>query len=97
MYHNLGYNKGIKRKEIEIMLEGKEVTKYFEDHPESVKALEGIQCQYKFPETFEPDEQLYRPITQDDIRFISFEGWEGQPGVYAWYYPLGVPHYCRIG
>ena len=79
------------------MLEGKEVTKYFEDHPESVKALEGIQCQYKFPETFEPDEQLYRPITRDDIRFISFEGWDGESGVFAWYYPLGVPHYCRIG
>lgn len=79
------------------MLEGEQVTKYFEDHPDAAEALKKHKYQYKFPETFEPDEQLYRPITQDDIRFISFEGWEGQPGVYAWYYPLGVPHYCRIG
>ena len=79
------------------MLEGEAVKKYFKDHPEAVKALEGIHYQYKFPETFEPDEEIYRAVTIEDIRFISFEGWEGQSGVFAWFYPLGVPHYCRIG
>lgn len=79
------------------MLEGEVVKKYFEDHPEAIKALEGIRVQYKFPETFEPDEEIYRPVTVDDIRFISFEGWEGQKGVFAWFYPLGVPNYCKIG
>lgn len=79
------------------MLEGEQVTKYFKDHPESVKALEKYKYQFKFPETFEPGEEIYRPLTTEDIHFISFEGWEGQKGVFAWYYPMGVPTYCRIG
>lgn len=78
------------------MLKGKEVKKYFEEHPECVKKLEGIKFQYKFPVTHEPNEEIYRPLTVEDISYISFEGWEGQKGVFAWYYPCGVPHYTQI-
>ena len=70
------------------MLEGKAVKEYFKKHPESLKAIENIQ--------FQEEEDIYRALTVDDIHFISFEGWEGQKGVFAWFYPCGVPHYCKI-
>lgn len=78
------------------MLEGIQVKEYFEKHPECAEKLKGIRFQYKLPQTFEPDEELYRPLEISDIHFISFEGWEGQKGVFAWYYPCGVPHYAKI-
>lgn len=39
---------------------------------------------------------MYRLLTVDDISFITFEGWQGERGVFAWYYPNGVPHYMKI-
>ena len=71
------------------MLKGKAVKEYFNEHPESLKAIENIQFQ-------EGNEDICRQLTVDDIHFISFEGWEGQKGVFAWFYPCGVPHYCKI-
>ncbi len=78
------------------MLEGEAVKKYFKDHPESVKALDGVRYQFKFPETFEPGEKIYRPLATEDIHFISFEGWNGERGVFAWFYPMGIPHYVKL-
>ncbi len=78
------------------MLEGEQVTKYFSDHPEAVEALKKYKYQFKFPETFEPGEEIYRPLTTEDIHFISFEGWNGECGVFAWFYPMGVPHYVKL-
>ncbi len=69
------------------MIEGKEVQEYFSHHPESVKKLEGL--------TFHDGEHA-RPLEVSDIKYISEQGWEGQPGMYAWYYPQEVPHYTRI-
>lgn len=65
------------------MLKGEEVTKYFEEHPEAVEALKGLKYQFKFPETHEPGEKIYRSVTVEDISFITFEGWEGQKGVFC--------------
>ena len=78
------------------MLKGKAVKEYFKEHPESLKAIENIQFQFKLPSQAEGNEDIYRALTVDDIHFISFEGWEGQKGVFAWFYPCGVPHYCKI-
>ena len=77
------------------MLSGEDVKKYFSEHPECVESLKGVKYQFKFPEN-DPNEEIYRPLQIEDIHFISFEGWEGQKGVFAWYYPLGVPHYIQI-
>ena len=79
------------------MLEGKQVTDYFKKHPEAAEMIKGMMFQYRLPKTFEPDEELYRPLEISDIKYISFEGWEGQKGVFVWYYPCGVPHYTQIG
>ena len=35
-------------------------------------------------------------LSVSDIRYITFEGWFGESGIFAWHYPEGVPHYCRI-
>ena len=78
------------------MLEGKQVLDYFKKHPECAEKLKNIKYQFRHPKTFEPDEELYRPLEVSDISFITFEGWEGQKGVFAWYYPCGVPHYTQI-
>lgn len=78
------------------MLEGKAVKEYFNKHPECLKAIENIQFQSKYPYQAEENEDIYRPLTVNDIQFISFEGWEGQKGVFAWYYPCEIPHCCKI-
>jgi len=78
------------------MLEGKQVLDYFKEHPECAEKLKNIKYQFRHPKTFEPDEELYRSLEVSDISFITFEGWEGQKGVFAWYYPCGVPHYTQI-
>ena len=69
------------------MLQGEEVKKYFNAHPEYAKKLEGIEY---------TDGEIYRPLTVEDIRFITFNGWDGEKGVLAWYFSLGEPHYCKI-
>ena len=79
------------------MLEGIQVKEYFKEHPECADKLKDISVQTKFPHQAKDGEDIYRPLEIDDISFITFEGWEGQKGVFAWYYPLGVPHYCNIG
>ncbi len=78
------------------MLEGKEVKAYFESHPEAVAVIENTEAQV---ECWRPElthDEMYRLLKVDDIRYITFEGWFGEPGVYAWYYPGGVPHYTKI-
>lgn len=78
------------------LITGENVKKYFEEHPEAVEAIQNIEVQTKLDPHL-TKEELYRPLRIEDISLISFEGWEGQKGVFAWYYPLGVPHYTRIG
>lgn len=78
------------------MLEGKEVKDFFESHPDAKKIVENTEAQFVCwrPELSHND--MYRFLTVDDIHYISFEGWFGEPGIFAWYYPGGVPHYLKI-
>lgn len=78
------------------MLEGIEVKKFFETHPDAKKRVENTEAQF---ECWRPElthEDMYRLLTVDDIKYISFEGWFGEKGVFAWYYPGGVPHYMKV-
>lgn len=78
------------------MLEGKAVKEYFETHPEAVQIIENTEAQFRCwrPELTHDD--MYRFLTVDDVSFITFKGWTGERGVFAWYYPNGVPHYIKI-
>ena len=80
------------------MLEGSKVKEYFDEHPECVEALKALEFQTECwrPEFGFDRTKYIRPVTVDDVHYISFEGWFGEPGVFAWYYPCGVPHYARI-
>lgn len=78
------------------MLRGIQVKEYFKEHPECAERLKNISIPLNFPYQNENREVEERPLEVDDIQFITFEGWEGQKGVFAWYYPLGIPHYCKI-
>ena len=73
-----------------------DVKDYFENHPEAVAIIEDFDFQTRLPY---PDDgtPLYRKATVDDVKSISFGGWYGEPGVYAWMYPCGVPTYAWIG
>ena len=76
------------------MIKGAAVKEYFEKHPEAVQMLDGVMYQFRLPG--DSDEPTHRPLTIDDIRYITFEDIEGNPGVFAWFYPCGVPHYISI-
>lgn len=79
------------------MLQGAEVRQYFKDHADAKEIIENTEAQFK---TWQPGlthEEMYRKLTIEDITYITFEGWQGEKGVFAWYYPGGVPHYTRIG
>lgn len=80
------------------MLNGNDVKRYFEEHPECVKEVEEFDFQTELwrPE-FTDESQYYRKATVDDVKRISFGGWFGEPGVFAWMYPCGVPTYLWIG
>ena len=77
------------------MIKGAAVKEYFEKHPEAVPMLDGVMYQIKIPGD-DPDEVIHRPLTVNDIMYISFCDWEGNNGVFAWFYPCGVPHYISI-
>lgn len=79
------------------MLEGKDVQAYFEKHPEAREIVENTEAQFKCWQPGLSHEEMYRLLTIDDIKYISFGGWCGESGVFAWYYPGGVPHYMKIG
>lgn len=74
-----------------------DVKGYFESHPEAVAEIENFDFQQHLPYSGRDDEPLYRKATVDDVKHISFGGWYGEPGVYAWVYPCGVPTYVWIG
>lgn len=79
-----------------MLLEGDQIKKYFADHKEAAAIIENTEAQFK---TWQPElthDEMYRKLTLDDIQYISFEGWQGEKGVFAWYYPCGVPHYIKI-
>lgn len=78
------------------MLEGNDVKAYFENHPEAKNTLEHIEAQFECWRPGLSHEDMYRFLTVEDVRFITFKGWFDEPGVYAWYYPGGVPHYAKI-
>ena len=77
------------------MIEGAAVKEYFDQHPDKAAMLEGVMYQFKLPGD-DPDEVIHRPLTIDDVKYITFEGWYGEPGTYAWFYSCGVPHYTCI-
>lgn len=78
------------------MLEGKEVKAYFENHPEAKATLERTELQFECWRPGLSHNDMYRLLTVEDVRFITFSGWFDEPGVYAWIYPDGVPHYVKI-
>lgn len=73
------------------MLEGKDVSNYFLKHPESVERLNGFKYQ-----TGTGENMTERTLEASDIKYISFKGWNGEAGVFAWYYPNDIPHYIKI-
>lgn len=80
------------------MIEGKAVAEYFEQHPEAKVVVESGEIQFRCwrPE-FEGKRELYwRRMTIADVKYITNGGWFGEKGVFAWYYPEGVPHYMKI-
>lgn len=81
-----------------MLLENESVKEYFEKHPEAVAIVEDFDFQTDCwrPE-FTDESQYYRKATVDDVRRISFGGFCGEPGVFAWMYPCGVPTYVWIG
>lgn len=81
------------------MLEGKAVIDYFEQHPEARAIVENSEIQFRCwqPEFGDNRELYWRKMTVEDVKYISFGGWFGEKGVFAWYYPEGVPHYMKIG
>ena len=79
------------------MLEGKDVQAYFKNHPEAREIIENTEAQFKCWQPGMSHEDMYRMLTVDDVKYISFGGWCGEIGVFAWYYPCGVPHYLKIG
>lgn len=80
-----------------MLLEKDEVRSYFEKHPEAVGIIEDFDFQQRLPYCGNEDEPLYRKATLDDVKRISFGGWYGEPGIFAWMYPCGVPTYTWIG
>lgn len=64
---------------------------FFEDNPEAIKMVEGFDFQTKIGA-----DPCYRKATVDDVKRISCGGWFGEPGIYAWLYPCGVPTYLWI-
>ena len=78
------------------MLEGNEVKAYFENHPEAREVLEHTEAQFECWRPGLTHDEMYRLLTVDDVHFITFGGWFDEPGVFAWYYPGGVPHYLKI-
>lgn len=79
------------------MLQGDQVKEYFEEHPEAKELIECTEVQFKCWQPGLEHKDMYRKLTLDDIVYISFQGWCGEDGTFAWYYPGGVPHYMRIG
>ena len=73
------------------LIKGEEVKDYFEDNPDAVGYVEAFDFQTRIGA--DPE---YRKATVDDVKRISFGGWCGEPGVYAWLYPCGVPTYIWI-
>ena len=78
------------------MIEGNDVKIFFENHPEALEILEHTEAQFKCWRPELTHDEMYRLLTVEDVHFITFEGWFGEPGVFAWYYPGGVPHYLKI-
>lgn len=74
------------------LIKGEAIANYFKDNPESVGYVEAFDFQTKIGA-----DPCYRKATIDDVKCISFGGWFGEPGVYAWLYPCGVPNYLWIG
>lgn len=68
------------------------IAEFFEEHPDAAKYVES----FDFQTAIGADPQ-YRKATVGDVKRISFGGWRGEPGIYAWLYPCGVPTYIWIG
>lgn len=77
----------------------KAIKRYFDEHPEARAIVEHGQFQFECwrPEFEGHPEKYIRPLTVDDIHFITVGGWFGERGIFAWFYPGGVPHYVQIG
>lgn len=67
------------------------VRAFFEENPEAIKEVESFDFQTKIGA-----DPCYRKATLDDVKRISIGGWRGEPGIYAWLYPCGVPTYLWI-
>jgi hypothetical protein len=81
------------------MLENEQVKEYFDKHPEAVEIIEDFDFQIECwrPEFGNDTSLYYRKAAIDDVKYISFGGWFGESGVYAWLYPCGVPTYVWVG
>lgn len=69
----------------------REIKEFFNLNPEAKEAIEDFDFQY----TMAPD-YLYRKATVADVKVITSGGWFGEPGIYAWVYPCGIPVYVWV-
>jgi hypothetical protein len=74
------------------LIDDNDMMAYFEEHPEAVKYVEAFDFQTRIGA-----DPCYRKATLDDVKHVSVGGWRGEPGVYAWLYPCGVPTYIWVG
>lgn len=68
-----------------------QVRAWFDAHPAAKAKVESTEIQTKIGA-----DPCYRKMTVDDVRFIEQGGWYGEPGIFAWFYPCGVPNYMCV-
>lgn len=73
-----------------------QVRAWFDAHPKARAKVESTEIQWRLWQPQYKHEDYYRKLTVDDIRYIERGGWFGEPGVFAWFYPCGVPNYMCV-
>ena len=79
-----------------MMLEGEEVRDFFRKYPEAAQRLQETEAQCKLWRPEYTHEDMYRKLTLEDVIYITSDGPEGEPGRFAWVYPLGIPYVVQI-
>lgn len=73
-----------------------EVRAWFDAHPAARELVESTEIQWRLWRPEYAHEDYHRMLTVDDICHIAQGGWQGEPGVFAWFYPCGVPNYMCV-
>lgn len=73
-----------------------QVRAWFDSHPDAREAVESTEFQFRLWRPEYGHDDYIRMMTVDDVRYVAQGGWRGEPGVFAWYYPCGVPTYMCV-